>query len=379
MNQAKLEATILHAGVESAEFLGEGAWHDAWKVSMGNRELVLRIPKETVYGKRVFFNEEELKAEYAGTELYYRSVNQAVPGAAPEVFQFHVSEKLSYTLESFVGQQIDLHEMTETAAYQTGKTLGEIYRKTEQIPHGLDGFGYLYWSEQSGLRGSITGDVQRFLQQESEEHLSDYRVLSEAKPEFRDDTVSDALKLAAEIRRQRFTKPLLSNQDASPENILMNGTQICLIDPFPSIYYPRGMAGNFMNLYETLFIALSDTERYRKHEFAMCADNLKGVANGFLDGYSAGDKQIAAQVRGEQLLQLQETAFSHFHLLSEDLPEQARIRYGNKQQIESRLTLLAGELKALAASEIGHLADSLIHLSADSLQVPTTAACFNEL
>lgn len=176
-------------------------------------------------------------------------------GAAPEFFQFHVSEQLSYTLESFAGKHIDLHELTRAQAVETGKALGEIYRKTEEIPHGLDGFGYLHWTEESGLRGSITGDVRRFLKEESEEHLSDYRELSDARPEFQDAVVNDALNLAVELRERGFTQPRLSNQDASPENILINGTQICLIDPFPNIYYPRGMAGNFMNLYETFFIA----------------------------------------------------------------------------------------------------------------------------
>ncbi len=359
MNKEKLQAAVLHAAVESPEFLGEGAWHHAWKVEKDDRELVLRIPKDIIYGKPAEFNEEELTAEYAATELYYRSVNQGVKGAAPEFFEFHVSEQLSYTLESFAGKHIDLHELTRAQAVETGKALGEIYRKTEEITHGLDGFGYLHWTEKSGLRGSITGDVRRFLKEESEEHLSDYQELSDARPEFQDDTVNEALKLATELREGGFTQPLLSNQDASPENILINGTQICLIDPFPNIYYPRGMAGNFMNLYETFFIALSETERYKKHQFAKCASNLKAIADGFLDGYSDRDKQVAAEVRGEQLLQLLETAYSHFHLLSGKLPEEARIRYGDKQQIEERLATLAGELKALAASEIGNLTEAL--------------------
>lgn len=359
MNKAKLQAAVLHASVESPEFLGEGAWHHAWKVEKDDRELVLRIPKDIIYGKPAEFNEEELTAEYAATELYYRSVNQGVKGAAPEFFEFHVSEQLSYTLESFAGKPIDLHKLSQAQAVETGKALGEIYRETEEIPHGLDGFGYLHWTEESGLRGSITGDVRRFLKEESEEHLSDYRELSESRPEFLDETVSDALILATKLRERGFTEPRLSNQDASPENILMNGTQICLIDPFPNIYYPRGMAGNFMNLYETFFIALSDTERYGKHRFASCADNLKGIAEGFLDGYSAGNSRIQAEVRGEQLLQLLETGYSHFHLLTGKLPEEARIRYGDKQQIEDRLGLLAAELKALAASQIMNLEEAL--------------------
>ena len=359
MNQAKLQAAILHAEVESPKFLGEGAWHHAWKVEKEGSEMVLRIPKDIIYGKPAELNEEELTAEYAATELYYYSVNQAVKGAAPEFFQFHVSEQLSYTLEAFAGKHIDLHHMTRAQAIETGRALGEIYQKTEEIPHGLNGFGYLHWTEEEGLRGSITGDVNRFLKEESEEHLSDYRELSEMRPEFHDDAVNEALKQATELRAQAFTKPLLSNQDASPENILMNGTQVCLIDPFPNIYYPRGMAGNFMNLYETFFIALSDTERYGKHRFAECGDNLKYMAKGFLDGYSSGDSRIQSEVRGEQLLQLLETAYSHFHLLSGKLPEEARIRYGDKRQIEERLASLADELKALAASISGSLAKAL--------------------
>lgn len=356
MNNKRLQEAVKHAGVEAATFLGEGAWHYAWKVSKNKNEFVLRIPKEIAYGKRVHFSEKELKAEYGGTELYYRSVNKAVAGAAPEFFEFHVSRELTYTLESFGGQQIDLHNMTEETAYRTGKAIGEIHRKTENIPHELNGFGYLSWSETKGLHGSISGDAREFLKEESEEHLADYQVLCQAKPMFDDKTVSQTLQLAVDLRKRTFTKPLLANQDASPENILLNGDRVCLIDPFPSIYYPRGLAGNFMNLYETFFIALADTDRYRKHRFSACANKLKRVAKGFIDGYSDLNAQVAAEVRGEQLLQLLDTAYNHVQMLSEDLPEEARIRYGNKKEIEDRLIMLSEELKALAASEMGNLA-----------------------
>lgn len=149
-----------------------------------------------------------------------------------------------------------------------------------------------------------------------------------------------------------FTKPHLVNQDASPENILIDENGICLIDPYPSIYYPRGMAGNFTNLYETFFIALADTERYSKHRFSKCADKLKMIAQGYITEYSAGDSQIVSEVRGEQLLQLLETAHSHFCLLSEDLAEETKIRYGSKEEIEERLTVFCEDLKCLASSQI---------------------------
>lgn len=41
------------------------------------------------------------------------------------------------------------------------------------------------------------------------------------------------------------------------------------------------------------------------------------------------------------------------------LPEEARIRYGDKSQSEERLASLADELKALAASISGSLAKAL--------------------
>ncbi|TWT25802.1 hypothetical protein [Planomicrobium sp. CPCC 101110] len=352
MDRAKLEAVQKHSGVKVTGFLGEGAWHFAWKVLKGSDELVLRIPKAVAYRKPVPFNEEALKAEYAGTQLYYRSVNKAVEGSAPQFFEFHVSSELTYTLESYGGKQIDLHALTEKTAFQTGKEIGEIYRKTEEVPLNVDGFGYLNWSQEKGLQGTIKGDASEFLKEESDEQIADYQALCAAHPEYKDNRVSEAIQLAVAHRKKTFTKPLLVNQDASPENILLNGNRVCLIDPYPSINYPRTMAGNFMNLYETFFISLAHTERYQKHQFKECEENLKMIAKGFIEGYIAGNPQIASEVRGEQLLKLLETAYSHSQLLSEDLTEETRIRYGNKEEMENRLLQLSRELKVLAASEI---------------------------
>ncbi|ANU11050.1 hypothetical protein BBH88_12450 [Planococcus antarcticus DSM 14505] len=355
MNKAKLVDALKHADVQEPVFLGEGAWHYAWQVKKDGGEFVLRIPKEEAYGKSIPFNEAMLKADYGGTKLYYQSVNKAVVGATPEFYEFHVSPELIYTLETFAGKQIDLHKMTEKTAFQTGQEVGMIHRKTEEISHELEGFGNLAWTQEKGLHGTFERDANEFLEEESEEHIADYRVLGSARSEFKDPLVSRAIQLAADLRNRQFTKPLLVNQDVSPENILLDGGRIRLIDPYPSIYYSRGMAGNFMNLYETYFITLADTERYSKHRFSESADQLKSMAEGFLAGYSAGDSKVANEVRGEQLLQLLETAFSHFCLLSEEISEETRIQYGNKAEIEERLLVLAEELKALAASQIAGL------------------------
>ncbi|MDQ0427251.1 hypothetical protein QOZ98_000076 [Planomicrobium stackebrandtii] len=301
------------------------------------------------------FNEAALRAEYGGTKLYYQSVNKANEGAAPEFYDFHVSPRLTYTLETFAGNPIDLHTVTEEMAFQTGLEVGKIHWQTEEIPHELDGYGYLAWTQDKGLHGAFDGNAREFLKEESKEHLADYSVLCTARSEFEDPVVSRAIQVAVELRNRQFKKPLLANQDVSPENILLNDGRVRLIDPYPSIYYSRGMAGNFMNLYETYFIGLADTERYRSHQFSKCADQLKAMAIGFLEGYSAGDLQVEREVRGEQLLQLLETAHSHFCLLSEEISEEKRIRYGNAAAIKERLVWLSEELKSLAADQISEL------------------------
>lgn len=358
MDRKKLEAALVHAGVQEPIFLGEGAWHCAWKVQKDNDDFVLRIPKQTAYGKAVPYNEETLKADYGGTKLYYQSVNGATESAAPEFYEFHISPELTYTLETFAGNPIDLHTMTEEWAFQIGQEVGRIHRETEETLHGLDGFGYLVWTEEKGLQGTFAGDAKEFLKEESEEHLADYRTLCAARSEFKDPVVNQTIQLAVKLRNQQFTKPLLANQDVSPENILLDNGRIRLIDPYPSIYYARGMAGNFMNLYETYFIALADTQRYRKHQFLKCTDQLRALAKGFLEGYSAGDLHVVKEVRGEQVLQLLETAYSHFCLLGEEISEGTRIRYGDKAAIEERLAWLSKELKTLADSQITELTAS---------------------
>lgn len=348
-NNEKRLKVFRHAGVTDPNFLGEGAWHEAWKVVKDGYERVLRIPKEVAYGKRVTFDYNALTAEYAATKLYYQSVNQAVPGAAPDFYEFYVSPDFTYTLESFGGEPLSLHTMTIEQAIDIGVQVGAIYRRTDQIEHGVEGLGYLIWTEEKKLHGSLSGDLHTFVREEGDEHLADYKVLCEAYPEIQDDVVEHMLQVATESRNERVSVPSLVNQDASPENILLKGDCVCLIDPYPIVYAPRGMAGNFMNLYESYFVALSQTERYRKHRFDVYEDQLKGIATGFLKGYSGGDKSVIREVRGEQLLQLLETVYLHHQLLQqEELAREDIIRYGDKPAITTRLFELSHSLKQFA-------------------------------
>ena len=122
------EKALKHAHYEYSivENLGEGAWHRAWKVTSDKHDpVVLRIPKKIAYQKEVVYDESALKAEYGGTEIYYRCVNAVVAGAAPEMFINYVSEELTYTLESFAGNHVDLHQLNKDDAHKLGEVIGK--------------------------------------------------------------------------------------------------------------------------------------------------------------------------------------------------------------------------------------------------------------
>src|SRR5687768_12249633 len=58
------------------QYLGEGAWHQAYLVQLRTGEaVVVRFPKAEAYGKKVEFDAFAYLAEYAGTKAYYEMAN----------------------------------------------------------------------------------------------------------------------------------------------------------------------------------------------------------------------------------------------------------------------------------------------------------------
>jgi len=330
------------------EYLGEGAWHQAWKLTSTEHEpLVLRIPKKVAYKKEVTYDEASLQAEYGGTDIYYKCANRAKPGAAPATFAYHVSKDITYTIESFAGNHVDLHQLTENKALELGKDIGELYRKIEQVNHGLKGIGFFAWNEEQGVHGQFLSDYHSFIEEECEEIMDDYEELSTINPSFKELELQDTLLRICETRLKEISHPVLTNQDASPENWLLDQGEIRLIDPLPILYFGEVMAGNFMNLYETLFVELARTERYGKHRFHGCQGTLQTIADGFVLGYCAGDSHKTRVLRGEQLLQVLDTAVRHMRMLDGGLNEEQVIRYGSKEDVEKRLDVFARKVKEL--------------------------------
>ena len=346
-----IQEVLKHANLSDyqPEFLGEGAWHQAWKLTNGRTEpLVLRIPKKVAYNKEVPFRKEALQAEYEGTEFYYRQANQALKGSAPETFIYHVSEELTYTIESFAGDHVDLHKLKQKEAHILGKSIGSLYRQIEQTNHNLEGFGFFAWSEEKGLHGQFSGSFHSFIEEECEEVMEDYQQLSTKLPMFNQPEVNAALQRVCKLRMQEITKPCLTNQDASPENWLLDNGRVRLIDPLPILYFGEVMAGNFMNLYETLFVELAHTERYAKHRFHECRDVMQGIADGFLAGYCGDDLHLIRLLRGEQLLQVLNLAIGHLGMAEKGLNEEQIIRYGTKEDVKGRLQTFSVKMEQLS-------------------------------
>lgn len=330
------------------EYIGEGAWHNAWKLTSAHHEpLVLRIPKKIAYKKAVVFDAAALKAEYGGTEIYYRCVNQISLGTAPSTFIYHVSEELTYTIESFVGKNVDLHQLNKDDAHKLGTHIGQLYREIERVNHGLKGFGFFAWNEEQGVHGQFLSDYREFITAECNEVMDDYEELSAKRPIFESLVLKDALQSICDTRLKEISHPVLTNQDASPENWLMDEGQIRIIDPLPIVYFGDVMAGNFMSLYETLFVEFAHTERYGKHRFHECKETLQSIADGFLKSYCAQNPQLVRVLRGEQLLQVLDSAVGHVRMLETELNEEQVIRYGSKVDIERRLSVFGKKINEL--------------------------------
>jgi len=345
-----VQQALEHANFPDSDvtYLGEGAWHQAWKLTSTQHEpLVLRIPKKIAYKKQVTYDESALKAEYGATEVYYRYINQVSPGAAPASFQYHVTQELTYTVESFAGKNVNLHRLNSEEACNIGGKLGILYRNLEQVNHNLKGFGYFAWNEKEGVHGQFSSDYHTFIKEECIEVMDDYEELSTKRPTFMSSELKNALLRICERRMLEIKQPVLTNQDASPENWLLDSGQVRLIDPLPILYFGEVMAGNFMNLYETLFVELAHTERYRKQRFHKSQENLQSIADGFLTGYCNGNSHSIRVLKGEQLLQVLDTAIRHLRMLESGLTAEQIIRYGSSEDVEYRLTAFAKKINEL--------------------------------
>ena len=97
------------------------------------------------------------------------------------------------------------------------------------------------------------------------EFLSKWTQLQDAKLSFDCPAIQDKLSWCLEQRSSSSIS--LSNQDTSPESIIIRDGRVHLIDPRPVLYSGVVFAGKHVNNYKTLFPTYSETPRYMKDQF----------------------------------------------------------------------------------------------------------------
>src|SRR5699024_9821373 len=131
----------------------------------------------------------------------------------------------------------------------------------------------------------------------------------------------------------------------SPENIIIRDGRVHLIDPRPVLYSGVAVAGDFINNYKTLFPTYYESPRYIKHEFHRHKEVLHALAAGFEEGYTSGSVERKDFLEIEQYLQLFSLCYSHYQALYNEINTETYLRMGNKDAIESRLSIYLQKLE----------------------------------
>ncbi|KEO81313.1 phosphotransferase [Tumebacillus flagellatus] len=331
---------------EKVTLLGEGAWHLAYLVLLADgREMVVRFQKKVSYGKPLVYDEKQFRSEYGGEALFYRYANDVQPGICPEEFFYHVSEELTFTVESYAGPGLKLSELSPDSAYEVGRQVGAYFRAADEIPAGVPGFGFLEWDGEQ-IRGSLTGDAQANLREEVEEYREDLQALIDSDLAFDRNAVTRTFEQAVANRRTGDERIVLTNRDLSPENLVWVNGRVRLIDPLPLAYSNMVFAGNFLSLYRNIYPNYHKSPRYARHNFHLYRPLLHRIADGFVDAYSDGDPERRQRIHGEQFFMLLDLVRRHLSLLEQDeLSEESQIRSGNRNAIAERLPVLLHDLE----------------------------------
>ncbi|MCC5803630.1 hypothetical protein [Rossellomorea vietnamensis] len=222
--------------------LGEGAWHYAYLIEA--EQLVLRIPKRIAYEKEVVFNQGELTADYAGTKVFYEHANRTGKGMCPAHYEYHVSEELTYTVETYVGKSVGLAGLTPDQSKRYGRELGEFFLALEELASPISGIGYITVGEQGEIKGQYEGDLSAFIRGETDEYREEWESLLESTYSFDKEKVRSTGEELIAARSVEREKIVLTNQDTSPENMIFTSSGVRMIDPFPILYTGTSLAAN---------------------------------------------------------------------------------------------------------------------------------------
>lgn len=331
--------------------IGEGAWHTVYKIEkLDDRDLVIRIKKNKAYGELQPIDEIELTTEYESTKAYYSHVNESDRDVCPTFYQYFIEDDIVFTVETFMGHGTDLLSLHKDEANSYGKQLGRIYHRIHNNKTSMEGFGELDWNGKT-LRGSDFNNIDALWQEENNQILIALSTLIHSGLHFDKEKVDTYISSLIENRRTQIQKIALVNQDVTPENLILTGDHIAIIDPFPRLDFDLKYAAYFVFCYKFLLPAFSNAPRYIKHAYEEKSSILNEIADGFISGYFsnvAGDA-FTIQTRrlmDEYRLWLLQEAYEHYEILQQPhLNSKTTQQMGDREMITARLHLCLAELE----------------------------------
>lgn len=215
-------------------FLAEGAWHKAYLITIkGFENLVIRFPKEIAYGKEVIFDNKKLFQEYARNGYYYQQANQAKPGICPSTYSYEVNDELRYTIESFMGNSIEFSTLNKEKCSEYGKQLGNFSKNIEKLALDISGVGDLIITNGVFI-GENNQSLKDNIKKENTMYLKRWASFKSSFPNLTFKNIEN--KIMHCLKNRHHNKSTLTNQDMSPENIVIKNEKIHLIDPRPQIH-----------------------------------------------------------------------------------------------------------------------------------------------
>lgn len=346
MIKALQKLTIENINKNHISKIGEGAWHDVYKVEREiEADIVLRIKKKEAYGIIQDYEENELISEYESTKIYYQNANACSSGTCPSFFDYFLDESFVFTVESYMGKGIALQSLRHHDAFLVGEKLGDFFRSMHSKTTGLEGFGALEWNGEK-LEGKVQQDVNRIWQDDNDKYISVLEKLTRADLQFDQINVVDTVIDIIKGRRNHQQKIALVNQDITPENMIVHSDHVSVIDPFPRLDFDLKYAGYVVFCYKFLLPAYSAAPRYQRSGYLQNLGKMSNIADGFIEGYIRGDDSLIRSIKYEYILWVLLEAYEHYEILNRnDMSYKIRQQMGDKDMIENRLRLCLNELE----------------------------------
>ena len=327
----------------SYQMIRTGAWHDVYRVTVPQHAhpFIVRIRKSAAYGQSQSYDRhaDDWRAEYTATSLYYMQANRAQPQICPTMFLHHVSKEITCTVETYMGESLQLDSLTPESARRFGRQIGTMMRTMHQTKTHITGAGELAW-DGANLYG-ITPQQETSLSHRIEQAYNGniLLALTEQAPRFDHEVVRQKLQHAQQIREVDLPMVLI-NRDVTPENLtVQRDNRVGIIDPYPYLGDGTRFAAWFIHCYRFLLPNYAQTARYHTNGYDTHAQKLAFIADGFEKGYLQGDEKLRQRISAERWLWALEQAYDDMERLDDatHLTERIIHKHGAPNIIRKRL------------------------------------------